>query len=320
MDESRWREFWVDTLACAAGFSDSPGSGKSLISYLSQNSKRIVFIIDGLEDLFQNLSDDESQKTALRSLLQEVPDWLSQQPGVPAGLIVFVRQDIVIDAIRQNSSQLIHKYKEYALSWSWTDALRLVSWMCNETKVLGAARDDLYTMAEADLKEYLVPFWGRKLGADGSREARSTEWILSALSGPRSLIQARDLVRLTAISARLSIDKMRWTDRILAPESIRDSLPECSREKVREISDENSGLKRVFERLRRLESNLRITPFEAAALRLDLDDIKLLEHNGVLVRAEDKFDIPEIFRHGLDFARTGRARPRVLGYSDRAFG
>ena len=47
-------------------------------------------------------------------------------------------------------------------------------------------------MEEEELKERLFPLWGRKLGYDESREARSADWVLNALSDYNNQIQARD--------------------------------------------------------------------------------------------------------------------------------
>jgi hypothetical protein len=96
-------------------------------------------------------------------------------------------------------------------------------------------------MDEAALVEGLAPLWGRKLGADKSRQGRSNEWIIAALSDFNNQVQARDLVRLLQHSAENSIGSP-WTDRVLAPGAIRAAVDNCSSGKVEEISQENAEL------------------------------------------------------------------------------
>jgi len=91
-----------------------------------------------------------------------------------------------------------------------------------------------------------VPVWGKKLGQDNSREARTSAWVLDALSDFNGQIQARDLVRFVHFAAERSGQDTRWPDRILTPTAIRESLPACSAQKVEEISKENSVLREVF--------------------------------------------------------------------------
>jgi MinD-like ATPase involved in chromosome partitioning or flagellar assembly len=311
LNESEWRESWLDLIARTVGFTQGPQCGRGLVKHLQNTQRKLIVVFDGLEDIFQNVVTEERQKIAMRSLLQDLPDWLSQQPGRPLGLLLFVREDMVLEAVKQNAPQLMHKYDAYALRWTWEEALRLVVWMCAQSGLMFRS-EDVYNMTNDSVKDNLATFWGRKLGSDKSREARSAEWVLGALSGPRGLIQARDIVRLVAYSAAKSVDDAKWTDRVLIPSAIRDSLSECSKEKVAEIIQENPVLKPLFERMRELPKESRYTPFEASEIKLGAEELKLLERNGVIVRDGDRYELPEIFRYGLLFERKGGARPRVL--------
>ncbi|MBK9145152.1 MAG: hypothetical protein IPM23_21885 [Candidatus Melainabacteria bacterium] len=285
-----------------------------LIEDLTKQKQSVIVTFDGLEDIFQNLANDEQQKVALRALLQDVPDWLSQQPERPLGVVIFVREDMVLEAITQNARQLIHRYESYALRWSHLEALRLVVWMCVQSGVMFNP-EQIYRTDEAELREVLSSFWGRKLGSDKSREARSADWVLGALSGPKKVIQARDVVRLTSYAAEKSISDTKWSDRLLTPGAMRSSLAECSKEKIDEIMQENAVLRAVLTKLQALPEPQRITPFNPLQLdkdKLTSEDLKLLELNGVIVRAGDEYEMPEIYRYGLQFERKGGARPKVL--------
>jgi hypothetical protein len=275
----------------------------------------VLVIIDGLEDLFQNFANDETQQTALRALIQEVPEWLGQQPSRPLGILIFVRRDIVLAAVRQNAAQMMAGYEPYALKWNREEALRLVAWVAKQSKILNVER--VQDMTEEQLTELLVPLWGKKLGTDNSREPGSAKFVIAALSDFRGQIQSRDLVRLLHLAARASVNDTRWQDRILVPSGIRGVLGDCSKEKIEEIELENTTLKDIFAKLRTLREEDRKIPFPPEA-QLSVDEMKILEENGVVIRQKNEYYMPEIFRLGLGFSLTAVGRPAVMSLARRA--
>jgi MinD-like ATPase involved in chromosome partitioning or flagellar assembly len=319
LHEGEWRERWLDAIAWAVGCQpEQEGAGRVLTAHLVENKQQLVVVIDGLEDLFQNFANDEAQQKALRALLQQVPEWLDQQPERPLGIITFVRRDMVLAAVRQNAAQMMSRYEPYALKWSQEEALRLVAWVSRQANILPSLNvEKLQEMDEEELTQALVPLWGKKLGSDRSKEARSARFVIDALSDFNGQIQSRDLVRLLHLAASKSINDTRWQDRILVPTAIRGALPECSSEKIGEIEQENTALKSVFLKLRNLASDKKKIPFTRDETQLSLEEMKILEDNGVLIREGDEYYMPEIFRLGLDFSKGG-ARPRVISLARRA--
>jgi hypothetical protein len=309
-----WRERWLNVIAWSAGFEvGKDGAGRRFADYLHKRKQYVVAVIDGLEDLFQDLSSKESEQTALRALLQDVPEWLEQHPSRPIGLLVFVRPDMVLNAVRQNPAQLIAKYEPYALRWSSEEALRLVTWIAVKAEApIDLSIEQLQEMSRQDLVNALVPLWGRKLGSERSREARSAEWVILALSDLKGQIQARDLVRFLHSAAQASVKDAYWRDRLLVPTAIRGALPECSREKIEEISIENTALKNVFSRLRGLPEDSKQIPFTREQVGLNTEELQTLEDNGVVLREGEEYYMPEIFRLGLSFRLKSGKRPRVL--------
>jgi hypothetical protein len=171
-------------------------------------------------------------------------------------------------------------------------------------------------LEEEELKEHLFPLWGRKLGSDESREARSADWVLNALSDNNNQIQARDLVRFIAVAAGKSISDEKWGDRDLTPPAIRDALPECSAEKISEIKKENEALRRVFEKIESVPQAERLLPFETSFANLDRDDLRILEENGAIFNDSGLYYLPEIYLHGLGFSYTKPGRVMAgHGYS-----
>lgn len=316
-----WRERWLDILAWASGFEvEQEGAGRRFANYLREKNLNVVTIIDGLEDLFSNISSNEAQQTALRALLQDVPEWLEQQPNRPIGFIVFIRQDMVLNSIRQNPAQLMARYEPYSLKWNSEEALRLVAWIVMKAINISShiKGKDASELSQPDLIDHLYPLWGKKLGKDSSKEARSSDWVITALSDLKGQIQARDVVRFLNKAALASVEDTRWNDRILVPSAIRNSIKECSIDKIAEIEQENETLKVIFAKLKALDPEERLIPFTQEQVGLSLDELAILEKSGAILRDEEEYYMPEIFRRGLAFNLKAGKRPRVLTLARRA--
>jgi hypothetical protein len=277
----------------------------------------VIALIDGLENLFQELSSERNQQIALRSLLQDVPEWLELQLERPIGLIVFVRQDMLRNAVKQNPAQLMAKYEPYALKWNSEEALRLVAWIAQNSKTL-SPKEDLQEMDRATLIDALAPLWGRKLGKESSREARSAEWVIAALSDLNGQIQARDIVRFLHIAAGESESNRYWLDRILVPTVIRETIKPCGQEKIKEIREENPQLGDILSKLQQLSSENKQIPFVREQISLNTEEIQILEDSGVILRVEGEYYMSEIFRQGLIFKYKVGARPNVIMLSRRS--
>jgi hypothetical protein len=239
--EAAWRERWLDLLAWSAGFQvDQEGAGRGFVAALARSPHRVVALLDGLEDM----SSNPYEQRALRALLADVPEWLALQPARQLGLIVFVRRDMVEQAVRQNAAPLLARYEPYALRWDATEALRRIAWACARVGVLSDLDEDELRGANKE-----------ELG-----EATSSDWVLGALSGFKGQIQARDVVRFLHLAAQGSIHDSRGDDRLLTPQAMRGAILRCSSEKIREIEQENLTLRELFSQLRRLDEERRQIP------------------------------------------------------------
>ncbi|MBF0625369.1 MAG: hypothetical protein HQL82_11260 [Magnetococcales bacterium] len=322
-DLYEWRDFWAN--AIARSLIDPESSAQphaSLIKRLRGGTRRIIAIIDGLEEAFPKFAEDSRQQTALRALLQELPNWLRTLPGMPLGLIVFVRQDMVLHAIPQNRTQFTDRFKSYALRWTWPEALELAAWVSDKSKATMDLRDPAFSrLSDADRSIRLKPLWGYKLGGDESNEAVSNNWVLSVLSDLRGRIQGRDVVRFLGLAARESVGNTKSIDRILAPAAMRAAIQQCSQKKVAEIGEENVPLNDVFGKIRNPASvrsqNTLMSPCayeDLVSLGLSKEHVELLAENGIVFfdSSEKKYHFPEIFRHGLNVERAVGARPKVV--------
>ena len=316
-DERWWRMRWLSLIAASLGveFSTDNEAAGRLVQELRSRSLRVVVMIDGLEDLFPSLDRNESQQLALRALLQGVPAYLSEVPDCPLGVLVFVRADLVTSAIPQNVGQFERLYEAFALRWNEEEALRLAVWISREGgAVVPPINRELEVISAEEAREALFAVWGRKLGTERSREARTAEWVLAALSDFKGQVQARDLVRFFRFSAEKSAESSQ-ADRLLTPRAIRDAILPCSAQKIREIEQEIPALREIFSKLQ--EATDRRIPFGAASSGLTVEQIQFLIKAGVLIEDSSEFFMPEIFRLGLGFQLASGARPRVLSFARR---
>jgi MinD-like ATPase involved in chromosome partitioning or flagellar assembly len=318
LNESQWRERWLNIIAWSVGFKpEQDDAGRKFADYLRERKQFVVVVIDGLEELFQAPSSQKQWQTALRSLLQEVPDWLEQQPSRPIGLLVFIRQDMVLHAMRHNAAQLMARYKPYALKWDSEEALRLAAWTAIKAGVsTDLAISNLQWQNKVDLISALVLLWGNKLGQEHSKRARSADWIMAALSDLKEQIQPRDLVRFLHKAAQNS--ETDWKDRLLIPAAIRSATKICSAKKIEEIGAENETVRHIFLKLQDLPDHSKQLPFTREQVNLSVEEIKMLEDNDVILRDGEEYDMAELHRLGLGFKLKAGARLRVLGFSHRS--
>ncbi|MBF8271980.1 MAG: chromosome partitioning protein ParA [Magnetococcales bacterium] len=322
-DLYEWRDFWANAIAKSLiDPEDSCQPYESLIKHLQGGTRQIIAVFDGLEEAFPQFAKDSRQQTALRALLQELPNWLRTLPGMPLGLIIFVRQDMVLHAIPQNRTQFTDKFKSYALRWTWQEALELAAWVSDKSTATKNLWDQKFAkLSEADRSTCLKPLWGYKLGGDESNEAVSNNWVLSVLSDLRGRIQGRDVVRFLSLAAKESVRNTKSTDRLLAPAAMRAAIQQCSQKKVEEIGEENAPLKEVFDKIKDRTSaksqGALLSPCtydDLGSLGLKREQVELLEENGIIFLdpGEQKYHFPEIFRHGLNVERAAGARPKVV--------
>lgn len=307
-DELGWRRMWLECLAMAAGLGrEAERHGAEVALTELGKRARAVFVIDGLEDLLQKM-DSEAKNTALRVLLIDVMAWLRALRGHSVGLVVFVRQDLVSRAVRQNSGQLLARYAPYALRWDKEEALRLALWVTAHADALPTPmdKDEVGELPYDSLVDSLTPVWGWKMGTEKSKEARSHLWVPAALGDFNDQVQARDVVVFLAEAAQLSIAQTSWDDRVLVPSAMRKALLACSRNKIESIRQENQE---VGELLRRLQQVPATVPFDLSEVEIETSEADFLVESGVFARGNDgRYWVAEIYRHGLGYGSARRAR------------
>ena len=329
--EPEWTDFWIDEMARAMGINAENNSSHSLgsISRTLQNRRLpIIFLFDGLEDIFPNIASSVQEKIALKSLI-DLPYKLSEIRQSNLGIIIFLRRDFLRYTVTQNLKQFENLYRSYDLSWDLDSFLRLVFWICSQSKVIDAEKVSIESLSQENLIDKLQQLWGKKLGSDKAKEAYTSSWVFAALTDFNGRLQARDIVRFLYHAAEITVDRTqevqfeRWSiSRLLPPEAIRRALKPCSEKKVEEAKEEYPAFKTWVEAiLPKYPSPARRIPFAVEQFDMDQLTVRMLEDMGVIYEDKEKDDterfyMPGIFLEGLGFSGKG-ARLRILALKRR---
>lgn len=319
-----WDDFWADLICQQLGLANGPIT--LLNDWLISADQSVVLVFDGLEDAFESPSEDAA-RDAIQSLLK-LPNRLAELSDRRIGAIVFVRADYVQVAIRQNVGQFMARFTPFQLNWNPESFLRLAYWLCGQAQISDAEPTKAEQLSVQELLSWLERLWGKKLGNPSSKEAHSTRWVFAALCDLKGNFQARDLVRFLRFASELESTRTgsTWNDRVLAPESMRQAIPKCSLEKVKEASQEISFLRDWIARLDQANITDRRVPFNAAAMQLSPDQLTALRELGVIYEdtdreaGEDRLYLPEIYRAGLSFETSVAGRPRTMALLKKNLG
>jgi len=129
--EPRWTEFWIGEISKSIGIELGTNGSYSLSNInrqLKDKSLRVIFIFDGLEDIFPDIASNDKQKVALRALIDDLPNKLSEIRQANLGVIILLRRDFLRYTITQNLRQFENLYRPYDLAWDQDSFLRLVFW------------------------------------------------------------------------------------------------------------------------------------------------------------------------------------------------
>lgn len=308
--ETDWFLFWEELLS--SSFDPALKRMEEVNNVLTISKKKIVFLIDGLEEIFRQVSESEQECQAVQVLCQDTISQLSARyPNI--GIIVFLRRDMAHDAITVNFEQFAQMYQRTELKWSSNEALRLAVWLVSQADKTFYNESISIDVASQDIiEQYLIKLWGSKLGKPSSNEAYSSRWILAALSDFNGQLQARDIIRFLKYATTPVGKKPPYNDRYLMPAEIKDSVSKCSTEKIEEVKMEYAALRPIFEKLDQLPSEQKVLPLNQSFAMLTSAEEKSMIQEGYLKRDRDKYYLPEIIRHALSFRYDKGARPKVL--------
>lgn len=307
-DEKEWKEFWKNLVSNNfAGELEL----QQIEEKLEKENKRIVFLVDGLEEILKETLSNQNEKNAILGLVQEfINELRTRYKNI--GCIVFLRKDLARNAIAVNFSQFESLYSLVELNWSRTEALRLVLWLVNQA-IPGFYKGqiEIEQVTSEVIEKNLTKLWGVKLGKNESNEAYASRWILAALSDFNGQLQARDIIRFLKFATKDTGKKV-YEDRYIMPNEIKKAVPECSKEKIGEVRQEIGDLSPIFKKLEEASVEKRVLPFNSNTFQLSASEESLMKQEGYLRIDNEKYYLPEIIRHALGFKYERGARPKVL--------
>jgi len=332
-ETEEWIDFWTSQMAFTLGMDKEKSTLLDINNYLSEKSVKLIFLFDGLEDIFRDISKNRSKQNAINALF-EFPNRIAEIRTPYLGIIIFIRRDYVGYTIHQNRAQFEALYSPYDLTWDSLSFLQLVYWICSQAKIPSFEVEKTYKLGQAEILDALVPLWGRKLGRDNSKEAHTEKWIFAALTDFNGRLQARDIVRILLNASEITLGKTSdikihiWQqERILPPVAIRRSMDNCSVKKIAEAGEEYPVFQSWVDKMDREYSKAeRTIPFTPDQYGMDSSTIEMLKEMGVIFEYQDKKDgsskyyMPEIFRTGLKFNLAKGARPKVLALKRKLLG
>ncbi len=313
-----WELFWEKELIALHGLdTEQTPDFESLAEWLNKKELQTVIIIDGLEDEFDKVGKDEAENAAIKALLH-IPNRLREINHCPIGIIILIREDYVEAVTPQNVGQFRSLYESYQLVWDADAFLQLVYWICHQA-ALDFAKEPVDKLITKEISAKLHGLWGLKLGKPASREAYSVRWVYAALCDLKGRLQARDIVRFLKYSSEKALsndNRTAWMDRVLPPQSMRDSMAKCSKEKVEEAKNELAVLKEWIKQLNGVDSDLKTIPFSAKDIGLKPEELNRLIEYGIVyedTRMDDskRYYLPESYRQGLEFSMSRGGRPKV---------
>lgn len=312
---SDWCSFWEALFA--SSLYPQYSTLQEVNRELEAKKQKVIFLIDGLEDILPNISTDKNEQASVRILCQDIIAKLMAKYS-NIGIIVFLRRDMAQSAIEVNFQQFTQANGQAELKWSSNDALRLVVWLVS--KADPEFYKDISRIDQASqnvIDDALVKLWGTKLGKASSNEAYSSRWILAALSDFNGQLQARDIIRFLNY-ASVPLKNTPYHDRLIMPAEIREAVSTCSKEKVDEVKQEYAAIRPILEKLENLPEEHKTLPLLPEYAELSSDEERLMIREGYLKRDGDKFYLPEIIRHSLGFKYSKGARPKVLALTLKA--
>ena len=227
--EIEWKSLWKTIILDS--FKNKFQNFKEIDDYLETHNRRVILMVDGLEDVFNTASLTQSEKNAVKSLCQGIINDINDFEYRNLGMIIFLRRDIAENSITSNYTQFYQQYSAFELKWTQTEALRLALWLvCQVAPKEFNPQVPVEKASRELIDDRLAKLWGLKLGKPNSNEAFSSRWILAALSDFNGQLQARDIIRFLK-HATISTISRPYNDRLIMPSEIKNAIGPSSEEK-----------------------------------------------------------------------------------------
>jgi hypothetical protein len=103
-----WNKIFLDGIS-----SEKYKSFGELDKYLTVIKKRIIFVVDGLQEIFYDVNDYKNGREGIKSLCQDMMNQISIFHNI--GLIVFINDEIAQASIKENYVQFEMQYNQFSL-------------------------------------------------------------------------------------------------------------------------------------------------------------------------------------------------------------
>jgi cellulose biosynthesis protein BcsQ len=174
-DENSWCRVWLTCMAWSVGVTATIDEVELKLAEFARDH-RAIFVIDGLEDLFQHVAEREQEQRAVRALLINCAAWLRKLRGNPLGLVVFARHDLVF-----HSSAAGDALRFVELKRNRVEALRFTASICDRAGALALREPEIASAGQDVLSRFLVQLWGYRFDSGNLRRVRSEDWFVAAL-------------------------------------------------------------------------------------------------------------------------------------------
>ena len=286
--ENEWIAFWREQIfSIFTNFDDYQG----LQEYLESIDKRIVFSIEGLEDIFTNVFEDFDQQVAIRALHNGLVKELKSLPNSRIGLIAFIRKDQVINAFNKDWEKIYHNYEQYELKWTPLEVMRFMSW------IIFSAKPDLFSddiTVEKLSKEITMELVSEVFKLP---EPKYVRYFLANLSDVKLNFQTVDI--LLFIKNIVSLYTLSSQEAVYGGKLLFVTY-DCAKAKVERYEDSNF-LKSILDKFKNANKDERETPFNREDYGLTTKDIERLLQFNYIVQINNKYYLTDFLTNGLDF-------------------
>lgn len=152
------KDYWERLLVSSLGMDGTKLT--QIDKQLVDQGKRIIYLIDGLEEYLPEVAKSIGEKEAIQTLCQDIVAKIKSECS-NIGIIVFLRRDLAQNAITVNYTQFTKVYERTELKWSSNEALRLAVWLVSQADESFYKEEVGVDQASDEIiGEYLIQLWG----------------------------------------------------------------------------------------------------------------------------------------------------------------
>lgn len=320
VSELDWRYFWLEAIANAVGFTAKQEySFGDINRFLGEKKRKVVFVMDGFGELFDDILDNSAQQQGVRVLCQEVVALVRDLPNTNIGLIAFVRKDLVQCSIRGNFDQFSKEHDSFEIKWNMEETLRLVVWIAQQAGYRDSLVDagtEVELLQRDFLRKVVARFWGQKIeypDGSGSITVNIFGFRFFDFIGNSEPV---DIVCFLGKAAHLSQSFNTASDgRYLQSGAFIGAVNESAGKKLVRIQRELPIVRKIFEKIKNeavdaIEPAIQLEKYQIRRLEL-----QYLEMLGIVDSYEENYFLSPLYFSIFDMkwnAEIGKVHARII--------